>query len=432
MIRSLRIKFIAVLMTVVTILLLIIFGTLYYTTKMNYRQISMNALRSALMENPGPPPEPIREPKNLTPPDERASSDPEHASVPARRREALPILLAEMDGSGSVTIIKNRLPDTVSDEIDALIQLVDAQESRSGFLPEWNLRYLTGRKGPEQVTRYAFTDTYAEQRALSSQLIHSAVIGSCAFAAFFLASILLSRWVVRPVEEAWNRQRQFVADASHELKTPLTVILSNASMLSRSPELSDGKNRRRIENIQAESVRMKQLIESLLFLARSDAGGGKTDYQDVDFSLLASGRAMTFEPVFYDAGKTLSCEIQENLHVLGDETKLRQLIDILLDNACKYSRDGSAVSLSLASAGSKEVLLSVISEGTPLTKEEQKQIFLRFYRANPSRSGPQGCGLGLAIASDIAAEHHGKIRVQSEKPGRNCFSVRLPACGQRN
>lgn len=406
MIRALRIKFVIVLMTIVTILLFIIFGTLYYTTSVNYRQNSINALRTALMEHPAA--------VEMEPP----------MPMPAPKKGALPILVAETDASGSITIVKNRLPDSVSAEIGALIRLADGQGARSGILPEWNLRYMIGKKGPDDAVRYAFADTYAEQSALHSQLIHSAVIGTGAFAVFFLVSILLSYWVARPVEEAWNRQRQFVADASHELKTPLTVILSNASMLSRSPGISDEKNRRRIENIQAESGRMKQLIESMLFLARSDSGGG-SEFQDVNLSLIVNSGAATFEAVIYDAGKTLSCHIADGLHLSGDEQKLRRLTDILLDNACKYSREGSEISLTLTASGTKDMLLSVTSEGAPLSKEEQKQIFLRFYRANPSRSGTPGYGLGLAIASDIAAEHRGKISVQSDASGKTCFSVRL-------
>lgn len=424
MMRTLRIKFVAILMTIVTILLFIIFGTLYYTTKINYRQGSMDSLRFALMESPGAT---GRGSNEIAPPVKEEKKPP----MLIRRKESLPILVAEVDTSGSIKIVKNRLPDSVSAEIGLLIQLVNDQKTRSGTIPEWNLRYLTEKKGPDQAVRYAFADTYAEQSALHSQLIHSVTIGVCAFAAFFLVCILLSQWVARPVEEAWNRQRQFVADASHELKTPLTVILSNASMLSRSPEISDTKNRRRIEHIQAESTRMKQLIESLLFLVRSDSENGRSEYQDVDFSLIVNTGAMTFEPLFYDAGKKLSCQINGGLHTSGDEQKLRRLTDILLDNACKYSRDNSTVSLSLTASGPKEILLLVTSEGPPLTKEEQKQIFLRFYRTNPSRSGPPGYGLGLAIASDIAAEHHGKIGVQSDGSGRNTFSVRLPSLGHK-
>ena len=426
MIRTLRFKFVAALMTIVTILLFVIFGTLYYTAKMNFQKNSMDALHFALTEHPAPEPQTDPAPGAV-----RRGAKGSDASVlekpPFPRKEMLPILVADVDGSGSITIVKNRLPDTVSSEIESLIGLVEGQSGRSGTLSEWHLRYLTEQKGDGRGTRYVFADIYAEQSALHSQLIHSIIIGLIAFSAFFLVSVLLSRWVFRPAEEAWNRQRQFVADASHELKTPLTVILSNAGMLSRSPELSDEKNRRRIENIQAESARMKQLIESLLFLARSDSGAGRADHQDVDFSFTVSARAMTFESLIYDAGKTLVCQITGDLHTAGDEKKLHQLVDILLDNARKYSRNGSTITLTLASSGQKEILLSVESDGTPLTREEQSQLFNRFYRANPSRSGTPGYGLGLAIASDIVAEHHGKIWVQSDASGRNTFFVKLPA-----
>ena len=167
---------------------------------------------------------------------------------------------------------KETSPDIESQEAETLISLAESKGGESGTLKDLHLRFLRGKTKPDQTVRYVFADIYEEQNSLYWQVIHSSIIGACSFAVFFLFSILLSGWAVKPVEIAWQRQRQFVADASHELKTPFTVILSNADMLEKDRDIPKGQNRQRISHIKAESLRMKQLIESLLALARSDSG----------------------------------------------------------------------------------------------------------------------------------------------------------------
>ena len=257
-------------------------------------------------------------------------------------------------------------------------------------------------------------------------MIHSSIIGACSFAVFFLFSILLSGWAVKPVEIAWQRQRQFVADASHELKTPLTVILSNADMLEKDRDIPKGQNRQRISHIKAESLRMKQLIESLLALARSDSGQESAVSAPVDLSFIVNSSLMAFEPLAFDMGKHITYDIEAALHVNGDDKKLRQLTDILLDNACKYSQDNGSICVTLKKASAKEALLTVSNEGAPLTKEEIKHLFLRFYRGDTARSNIPGYGLGLSIAQSIVSEHGGKIEASTDGFATNSFIVRLP------
>ena len=415
MIRKLRWKFSAIMMTIVAFLLAVIFITLYYTTKANYVQRSMGTLHSAMLENyPGSMREQAGQPPSAG---QRPPSRP--------RRQELPLMVVDIR-QGNYTVVKNQLPDIESQEAETLISLAESKGGESGTLKDLHLRFLRGKTKPDQTVRYVFADIYEEQNSLYWQVIHSSMIGASSFAVFFLFSILLSGWAVKPVEIAWQRQRQFVADASHELKTPLTVILSNADMLEKDRDIPKGQNRQRISHIKAESLRMKQLTESLLTLARSDSGQETAVCAPVDLSFIVNSSLMTFEPLVFDMDKHIIYDIEASLHVNGDEKKLRQLSDILLDNACKYSLDKGSIRVTLKKSGTKEALLTVSNEGTPLTKEEIRHLFLRFYRADTARSNIPGYGLGLSIAQSIVSEHGGKIEASTDGFATNSFIVRLP------
>lgn len=370
MIKKLRWKFVTITMSIVTILLVSIFVTLYYSTKTGYRQRSMDALHTAMKKD---------FPDNNPPPP---------------RREETPVLIVDVGTAGT--------------------------------LDEQHLRYLQGNKGPDGRIRYVFTDIYAEQTSLRRQIVYSAVIGFCAFCVFFIFSVVLSGWAVKPLEKAWEKQRQFVADASHELKTPLTVILSNAGMLSQADAVPDEINRLRIERVLAEAERMKQLVESLLTLARSDSGNASAAFRPLDLSFVVNSSIMTFEPFIFEMGKRISYEVDKDIRIHGDEKKLRQLADILLDNACKYSPKGGLITVGLTASSGREAVLSVANEGNALTEHEINQLFHRFYRTDPSRSDVPGYGLGLSIAENIVKEHGGEIRAESDETGVNRFTVVLP------
>ena len=295
----------------------------------------------------------------------------------------------------------------------------------TGLTSQYDLRYHR-RSNADGSQVYFFSDTIVERNSLNAQLLYSCVIGLGAIGLFFLVSMLLSRWMVKPVERAWEKQRQFVADASHELKTPLTVVLSNTDMMIASHAVTDEKNRLRLENIKAESQRMKGLVENLLTLARADSTTTLTTRSPINFSFVVTGATLTLEPTIFDQGRTIDCQAEDHLTVLGDGDRLRQLIDILLDNASKYGDKGTPIRVRMNAVGKKELLLTVASEGSPLPPQECQNIFERFYRSDKSRGQEKGYGLGLAIAKAIVTEHGGKIWAQSDGVRVNTFFVRLP------
>ena len=243
--------------------------------------------------------------------------------------------------------------------------------------------------------------------AMSSSLL----IAAAALLLLLLVSVLLSFWATRPVERAWRQQRQFLSDASHELKTPLTVILSNAELLYGTG-LAE-KPARWTDNIRSEARQMKSLVEEMLILAQADNAVQTAVMAELSLSDTAQDCALAFEPVAFESGKTLEYHIQEDLGVLGDGDRLRQLISILLDNAIKYGQEGGAITLTLYKTD-RFARLTVSNPGEPIPAEQLPRLFERFYRADASRGEQSGFGLGLPIAQTIANEHKGLLKAESD------------------
>ena len=252
-------------------------------------------------------------------------------------------------------------------------------------------------------------------------------------ALFFILSaliILFSRYFVkksiRPVSDAIISQRQFISDASHELKTPLTVIINNIGNLKKllSKEHFDTQSisliQKNIYGIDEMSTRMKHLTEDLLNLGRLENWQDrKEQMQPVELSKLTDNECMYFEPLFFEDSKSLDYNIADNISILGDTKKLKDLISILLENALKYSVSHTSLTLYRQK---NNVILSVENDiSKELSKEDIQNIFQRFYRLDESHSS-DGYGLGLPIAKEIVAMHKGEIEVKSENK-KICFNV---------
>lgn len=225
------------------------------------------------------------------------------------------------------------------------------------------------------------------------------------------------------LQQTEESRRQFVSDASHELKTPLTVIMSNAELL-QNPDCEEESRGQFAGNILSMSYRMRSLVEGLLELARADNGQIKKNFAAVDYSKLVSDSLLPFEPVMYERGLILESKIEPGITMTGSEQYLRQLGDILLDNAAKYSAPG-IVAVELRRGAKGQCLLTVSNPGEPIPREDLKRIFQRFYRSDKARTGTGSFGLGLSIAESIVTEHKGRIWAESNSTG-NRFCVQLP------
>lgn len=275
--------------------------------------------------------------------------------------------------------------------------------------------------------RIAFADTYTRDEMLRSQAVTSLAIFLGSMVAVLVAAHLLSGWALRPVERAWEQQRQFVSDASHELKTPLAVILANSQILEGRADLPD-EARRWVRSTSDEAAHMRGLVEDLLALARADEQGASRTVvrQDVDLTELVEGCALEFDPVAFERGCSVECEAEGGVHVSGDEAQLARLVRTLVDNATKYAERGSVVRMRLAREGHR-ARLTVNNRGDVIAREDLEHLFDRFYRTDRARerSASGGFGLGLAIAKSIAEAHGGKISVSSTREEGTTFTVTL-------
>lgn len=334
-----------------------------------------------------------------------------------------PVSFVSVSENGDITIESNQIYYLTEDLIREYIHTLSDSTENHGEIGENHLQYLR-RMGKNGIT-YIFVDTQFEREFARNQIRNLLVIAVFSVLGFLFASWLLAQWMVKPVARAWNKQRQFVADASHELKTPLTVILSNTDMIISSGVITDTRNLQRLDNISVESQRMRTLVESLLSLARSDSTPSLPPKTVLNLSYQVSSTVLTLEPTVYDAGHTLISDIVPDLTMHANPQEITQLIEILLDNACKYSNPGTDIHLTLLQE-KKDAVLSVSSQGNPLSKAECADIFERFYRTDASRGITQGYGLGLSIAAEIAQRCGGSISASSDGVLINTFQIRLP------
>ena len=277
--------------------------------------------------------------------------------------------------------------------------------------------------------KIAFVSDTSIRTAMRSLTLTSLMVGGAALALLFGICLFLADWALRPVERVWNQQRQFISDASHELKTPLTVILANLSILSRHGGETVDSQRKWISSTEDEAQRMKGLVEDLLTLARLDEAGQTAPMpvmSGVDLSDAVMGELLTFEPVAFERGVELESNVAPGVTVRGDAAKLKQLTAILIDNACKYAGLGGRVDVKLAKRDGR-IQLSVTNTGDVIPPEQLSHVFERFYRADKARTGGKsGYGLGLAIAAGIARLHGGDVAATSDAEHGTVFSVTLP------
>lgn len=405
MTKKLRCKFVAITMSIVTIMLCVIMFLICFFTKMNLENNSISMMQN-IASHPFLPRLPNELPENVR----------------------LPYFTLQLSIQGDLIATGGGYYD-LSDEdfLKDLIHATFSSSDRIGVIEEYHLRFYRASSSVSQILVY--TDISNELAILSSLIRNCILIGLACLLVFLCISFLLADWMTKPIDRAWNQQRRFIADASHELKTPLTVIMTDAELI-QNPDYDETSRWNFAAGILAMSKQMRNLVEQMLELARVDDVEFGRAFSPVDFSRLISDAILPFEPVFFEKGLTLRTDIPDGIMVNGDSSQLRQVLDILLDNAQKYSREKGTTWVSLERQGRGHCLLTVADEGEEIPAGDLHHLFKRFYRADKARSRSGGMGqtgsfgLGLSIAEAIIGRHRGRIWAES-KNHVNAFFVEL-------
>lgn len=388
MIKPLRRKFIIVNMLTVLMVMIVAFYCNFALNKANMRAESIELMKETI--NEGAP-------------------------------ENMQTFLIYVNNYGRIYQIKGYSGSVTDDmgKIQNLVNAVISSKKDVGDILGLELRYL--KQSTPNGTVIAFTNTVEEKVALRGITDFSIYIYFCCSFVFLLISFYLCRITTWPVEQAFNQKKQLVADASHELKTPVTAIMASTDVLLSSDSLSE-EDKVWVNSIKESATDMSALLTDMLTLARADDETSvKRTETTFDFSTLATSVILNYEAVFFECNKQFRYDIDENIFITGNENELKQLIKIFLDNAKKYSNENGLIEISLKQIKDKAVL-AVFNTGEVIPNDEIDKIFDRFYRVDKVRSTASGYGLGLSIAKNIAENHSTRIHVISDENGTS-FSV---------
>ena len=316
--------------------------------------------------------------------------------------------------------VENRSSGTLQNFSEEEQQELAQEAARGGKLKNRGVRASVEKRNGK--TYVAVVDTAVEDRLLTAATKALALFAAGTWAALLLLVWLLSGWAVRPMAKAWDMQRQFVADASHDLKTPLTVILSNSELLKQQSEAADTPE---VDRIEAAGRRMKDLVQKMLTLARMEDDPNRGAWESMDLSDMVMESALAFEATAFEKGLTIEENVESDLIVKGNRAQAQSVLECLLDNACKYAAPGSAISVSLEKAG-KKAKLTVHNTGSYIPPEDLPHVFERFYRADKSRTASESSGLGLAIVQSVAESMGGSVLAESNEATGTSFTVQLP------
>ena len=427
MIRKLQWRFIGIAILSVFLVLVILIGAI---NVLNYSSVVTDAdgTLTMLAENGG------RFPgfsgKNYTPPregDARNSSDDSSRRLYGNRdrRELsaeLPFqsryFTAIIDEDGTVGSLNvENIAALDESEASALALSVFAKGRGRGFADGYRYR----RTEMDGGTMLIFLSCHRELATVQTFLLVSGIISAAGLTAVFLLIVLFSRRIVRPIAESYEKQKRFITEAGHELKTPLTIINADADVL----EMDLEQPSEWLDDIRTQTQRLTVLTNDLIYLSRMEED---VPVQMIEFPLtdVVSEMAQSFFAVAKSQNKTFDVSLQPMLTLSGDEKAIRKCVSVLLDNALKYSPEGGVIRLRLQKEG-KQIRLSVYNTAEQVQKGNADRLFDRFYRADASRnSAAGGFGLGLSVAKAVVEAHKGKIHAFSEDGASLTIEASLP------
>lgn len=317
----------------------------------------------------------------------------------------------------NIMVLSNSLKETTDKDILSMTQKLQKSGKRFGSIDDYIYLVRILKSGN---TVYIFVNNKEALQNSKQFFIVSIFIFLLSVIVFTIISYYLSRWMIKPSEKAIKNQKIFVANISHDLKTPITIIRANADLIE-----NEVKNKKSIKYIQQETEKLNHLVNEMLTLTRIDNTISKENFKSFNFGDSLFDVVLPFESIAYEKGIRFNINIDGVTDYFGDESNIQKLTEILIDNAMSYTAKGGIVDVD-AYENSKAVTLSVTNTGEPISDEKKVEIFDRFYRESKSRERTGNhYGLGLSIANTIVKKHNGKITVES-KNGKNTFTVILP------
>ena len=419
MIRRLRRRFIVSSMLALVLVLAVIMGTI---NLINYISVVKNAdaVLALLSENGGSFAVELPELGDFV-----RGRDDEGFTGPKRRGGRLdsPELPFEtryfsvtLDADGAITATELGRIAAVDEETAAELAGRAGKRTR-GFVGEY--RFL--REALEAGERLLFVDCGQNLAFFRSFLATSGLISLCGLAAVFALICLFSGQITRPAAESYEKQRRFITDAGHELKTPLTIINADADVLG----MDVGEDNEWLQDIQRQTGRLAELTNDLVQLARMEEPDAAR-FAELDLSAAVEEIAQSFQAPALSQGKDFACRIEPGLRVRGDEKSLKRLASVLLDNAVKYSDAGGRIELSLRRQG-RWAALTVFNTCEAIDRGDIAHLFERFYRTEKSRNSEKGgSGIGLSIAQAVALAHKGRIAAATEDERSLRITAEIP------
>ena len=394
MIKKLKRRFILTSMAVVTLVLLIVTGVLFVGARRviyaDADQMLKRSLMVSLTEKPG-------------------------GEGRGNRFERAVVLTIDPETGA----IENKGDATLEHFSEEEQQELAKEAARGGKLKNKGVRASVEERNGK--TYVAVVDTAMEDRLVTAAAKALGLFAAGTWLALLLLVWLLSGWAVKPMAQAWDMQRQFVADASHDLKTPLTVILSNSELLKQ----QSAEDTPELDRIEAAGRRMKDLVQKMLTLARMEDDPNRGAWESMDLSDMVMEGALAFEATAFEKGLTIDENVESGLVVKGNRAQVQSVLECLLDNACKYADPGSSVTVSLQKAG-KRAKLTVHNTGSYIPPADLPHVFERFYRADKSRTEGDSSGLGLAIVESVVEAMGGTVAAESSENGGTAFTALLP------
>lgn len=412
MIKKLRRRFVLIAALCLLIVEVLIIGSINIINIMSINR-DEDQILELLSENEGKFPELFKHSKVQSEPPPEMEPDDGHKSLNAETKYQTRYFTVSYNESGKpVRVDTGHIAAVSSDEAISYAEQAAEKGGQNRYIG--NYKYTVSEK-ENGGDLYIFLDCTKDIATKRGFLIISITIGAAGYLLVCVMIIIFSKRAVKPFIENYEKQRQFITDAGHEIKTPLAIISANTEVIEMTSEPSEWT-----ESIKNQIARLDGLIANLMRLSRMEEDSVKYTFSEFDLSAAAKDTAEPFITLAETKGKKLETDIENGLRYTGDEGALRQLISILIENAVKYCDDGGLIRAKLhKSSNGKNIRLTVTNSCKNPPEGDLSKLFDRFYRADTSRSRDEGeqksgYGIGLSVAKAVCEAHKGKISAKAE------------------